>query len=363
MRHLLLLVCVMLMVMDISTANDDQNWAGASGYFAWSKSDNEIDTMLAAMKKADMKVLRIFLTQISSNVKGGHNEAVSDVEPQVGIYNDSILLKVDNLLTKCKTYEIKLTIAIHDRYMLGCWGKDAYYYKYKYPPSSNCGLYPSENDCSAFYSNSDTISFFEKRIEHVLSHYHIGFGKKWSQLDDVIFSFEPQNEPQSYLPKTSPMNSTWLCHMTSYIKSLLPVESSIVTTDGGFGPAVNPLFSTNSKCPHLDVMGVHFYGSATGLSDELPALVKIAHSGQKRIFLQEFGSYGNKKANHTNDQIKVALQNDMPWMYWELSKPGSEDQLEVWISDNTWTQVLSPQGKNTSKQQINQKWPEIWGSK
>lgn len=50
-----------------------------------------------------------------------------DVEPkQVGVYDDSILSALDDLLYEAAAHGVKLTLAMHDRWSLGCWRHDVY---------------------------------------------------------------------------------------------------------------------------------------------------------------------------------------------------------------------------------------------
>ena len=51
---------------------------------------------------------------------------VPDVEPlSVGVYNDTILERLDDLMAEASARGIKLTLALHDRWSLGCWRSDA----------------------------------------------------------------------------------------------------------------------------------------------------------------------------------------------------------------------------------------------
>ena len=46
-----------------------------------------------------------------------------DIEPrQVGTYDDTQLRAIDQLMLEARERGIKLVIAMHDRYQLGCWG-------------------------------------------------------------------------------------------------------------------------------------------------------------------------------------------------------------------------------------------------
>ena len=50
--------------------------------------------------------------------------------------------------------DIKLVIAMHDRYSLGCWGTDAYVAKYNLPKTNCLDGVP---DSTIFYTNANAI--------------------------------------------------------------------------------------------------------------------------------------------------------------------------------------------------------------
>lgn len=82
-------------------------------------------------QKANLRVLRIFIlascTTVSSTCQGANScQTFPDVEsPAVGAWNDTVLQRVDDLMLRATQYGVKLTIALHDRWSLGCWRYDA----------------------------------------------------------------------------------------------------------------------------------------------------------------------------------------------------------------------------------------------
>lgn len=68
------------------------------------------------MKAANLKVVRVFVGSIYANAKGSGNVAVNDVEPNtLGVYDDTILQKIDQLMVECQARGMKLQIVLHDR--------------------------------------------------------------------------------------------------------------------------------------------------------------------------------------------------------------------------------------------------------
>lgn len=79
--------------------------------------------MLDAIKNAQLKTLRIFISYTAQNNKNTGLVEMPDIEPkQVGSYDDTQLRAIDQLMVEAKDRGIKLIIAMHDRYQLGCWG-------------------------------------------------------------------------------------------------------------------------------------------------------------------------------------------------------------------------------------------------
>jgi len=79
--------------------------------------------VLDAVKDAKLKTLRIFISPTPQNNKDTGSVNMPDIEPQqVGTYDDTQLKAIDQLMVEAHDRGIKLIIAMHDRYQLGCWG-------------------------------------------------------------------------------------------------------------------------------------------------------------------------------------------------------------------------------------------------
>lgn len=121
----------------------------------------------------------LFLTEVawdSQSTTGGGSVAACtdtptpDLEPNVvGTYDDTILKKLDVLLYEASQRGLKLTVALHDRWSLGCWRTDAYVKKYNIPRAPSCSKEPGMNDPTVFYESRAALADFTKRIEHILS--------------------------------------------------------------------------------------------------------------------------------------------------------------------------------------------------
>ena len=88
------------------------NWAGADSFFLYAMSDTDRVAHLSAMHDAGMKVVRIFISGVGRGAKGSSATDVPDLEPEtVGVYNDTILERVDQLLYEAVSYGIKLDMS------------------------------------------------------------------------------------------------------------------------------------------------------------------------------------------------------------------------------------------------------------
>lgn len=86
--------------------------------------------VLDAVKDAKLKTLRIFISHTLQNNKDTGSVNMPDIEPrQVGTYDDTQLRAIDQLMLEARERGIKLVIAMHDRYQLGCWGNGMVFFK------------------------------------------------------------------------------------------------------------------------------------------------------------------------------------------------------------------------------------------
>lgn len=124
-----------------------RSFGGASSYYLHTFQVADQVAVLDAMQAAGMQTLRIFISSVFQNEKSAGNNAVDDVEQRtVGVWTDGVLQLIDDLMLRSQQRGIKLIIAMHDRYSLGCWKIDAYVRKYNIPVAADCGHSAQEND-------------------------------------------------------------------------------------------------------------------------------------------------------------------------------------------------------------------------
>jgi mannan endo-1,4-beta-mannosidase len=179
-------------------------WSGANSFFAWTLPQNEQITLINTLREKNVRIIRIFLATVDGGQAGSNALAANDIERyRVGSpYTDSDMLsRVDQFIKNVATYgggRIKLIIALHDRYSLGCYSykADAYVSKYGIPAASACS---PPNDASKFYSNEQAKTDFVNRLRFLLEHVNPHYGQRWGSLSCAIFSFQIENESQGHM--------------------------------------------------------------------------------------------------------------------------------------------------------------------
>jgi hypothetical protein len=291
------------------------------------------------MKDAGMSVVRVFITHIYENNKGSGNDEIPDLEQWgLGQYDDTILKKIDKLMSECYARKMKLIIACGDRYALGFWDTDQYAYAYGIV-SSGSGA-QKVADASAFYTSTSAKTYFDKRIDHILTHKNSYMDNlPWSQLDSVIYALEPQNEPMGHMDLVS---TSWTCDRSGRIKENLPSGSKILVTSGGGITIATSLADWAFTCDAIDVISVHDYG--TSASSSVASLVsgqKKAWNYGKTLLFEEWGALGWSKSSIIESFATALRDAGIPWLYWEVVKPGkASSDFEVWTDESAWSDAI-----------------------
>lgn len=213
---------------------------------------------------------------------------------------------------------IKLIIALHDRYSLGCWSSDWYVSKYNIPTTSNCGSGDiGDNDLSAFYNNANAAADMDRRFAHIVSHRNPNFSNRpWASIPEAIFGFDIQNEGQSHQRNGNIPNPHWICNRAQQLKPLL--SAGVLVHTGGGADVWDSTVSQHFACPSIDVVSVHSYNAGSWSAVLLPVIQTAMKSG-KRIIIEEFGATGRgTKAASLQQQIAVFQSLGVPWMVWQV---------------------------------------------
>eukprot|EP00913_Durusdinium_trenchii_P014979 g14050.t1 len=114
--------------MAMNTDKTNQcNWGGVNSYLLYALPEDHQDTILSDLQSFGLKAVRVWVAGVDKNAKGTASPFVPHFEPKhIGEYDYTVLNMIDKLMLKAQQYGIKLIIALHDRYALGCWSCDGY---------------------------------------------------------------------------------------------------------------------------------------------------------------------------------------------------------------------------------------------
>ncbi|KAH9120459.1 hypothetical protein LEN26_011087 [Aphanomyces euteiches] len=283
----------------------------------------------------------ILCPKVGAGAKGTSSSGVQDLESkQVGQYDDTILKQVDQLMLEAYQHNIKLIIALHDRWALGCWDSDAYVSKYNLPVT-DCSK--AVNRADAFYTNTNAQADIDRRLAHILQHQNPNFGNRaWGNIPEAILGFEPQNESQGWLHSWNNgqlvvPNPNWVCDRATKMRQNIPNKNILILSA-------------------VDVVSIHTYSDAD--SGVLNQFVSLANQYNKRVIVEEFGYTGNKASSFSS--FTSTVQNaGLPWMMWEVLKPGNTGDYETWTDEGSAWQALAKGAANTNSKNGQWAWPEL----
>jgi len=322
------------------TASCAKNWAGSNLYYAAGLYQNEQTYLFTNLRRAGVKVLRVWLDGQPSSVKGTNIRAFPALEPhQIGQYDDTVLNLYDDLMVVARSYGIKLLISMHSFNSLQAGD-----------------VYKQRFGEQGFYTNSQATQAFDNRLRHVLSHVNPKVGKPWSQCNDYIFAFEAENEAMIGLGQPFiQQHQGWQCDRAKTIRAALGNNHGILITTGGESWVDESFQPDFFSCPALDVIACHGYGVGDFNTGKLKSYVQKAQSAGKKLLFEEWGScYYNTPNNNcpsggvlnsgTRDyNIKTwanqIAASGIPWMYWQIlpnKDPHYGEDYEIGIDDVNW---------------------------
>ncbi|KAH9120458.1 hypothetical protein LEN26_011086 [Aphanomyces euteiches] len=317
------------------------NFAGANSYFLHTLAQSDRLEILKAIQNAGLRTVRIFIARIDARAKGTSSSGVQDLESkQVGQYDDTILKQVDQLMLEAYQHNIKLIIALHDRWALGCWDTDAYVSKYNLPVTE-CSK--AVNRADAFYTNTNAQADFDRRLAHILQHKNPNFGNRaWGNIPEAILGFEPQNESQGWLHSTSNgqlvvPNPNWVCDRATKMRQYIPNKNILILSGGG---------TDYDSCKLINFF-------------QCPApICEFGQPVQQGVIVEEFG-YGSNKAANFAKFTSTAQSAGLPWVMWEALKPGNTGDYETWTSESAAWQAIVNGAANANAKAGKWSWPEL----
>jgi len=211
-------------------------------------------------------------------------------------------------------------------------------------------------DSSIFYTNSDAIADFDNRLRHILNFQSPNFGVPWHQLSDAIFAFEVENEAMGHMDVVAP---NWWCDRATTIRNVLGTWGIQISTGGGTDLPTS-LQSQFFSCADLQIIALHDYNlDPSYVASHVDSGKSQALASGKRLLYEEFGALGSDKQSQISTVVSKLISTGVPWMYWELTKPGAgSSNYEVWTDEPSWS-TLQSASLITIEQGGEFGWPEI----
>lgn len=324
-----------------TTSTTTSNWMGVNSMFLYALEDEDRRAHLDALQANGIHVVRVFLRHIPAGWKGSSARTTPDLEDHtVGIYDDTILTRMDELMFECAQRNIKLIIGLHDRWSLGCWAKDAYV--------SHFGLVDVSPYCdwqtnqpAAFYQSDGHV--FVDRLRHILKHPNPFFDNRpWSDLDEAVLAFQAENEPQGHMATLTGHNKTWSCAMANVMRQEL--NANIMVSTGGSGTLDESMADYLFECEDIDIVTLHSYeGDSTVVQEGLQSALQKSRTAphQLRLILEEFGVNNRMYMEYFRQVLGHAVALGIPAMPWEFLRPSNSMEYEFFTDDVLWEATLS----------------------
>lgn len=295
-------------------------WSGANNGDIFDEPESVLDEMMDHLAEADLRVLRIWIDL--------RLEMDADGAPlPVGEYDDCLLEQIDDLMVKARRKGILLLITLHQyNWIKGtALGITPDFYEWracKTPenvyllsltdgPQQVYDPYFVRGWADNYLTDAAARTAYKWRVNHILNHVNPHFGKPWKEINDVIWAWGLQNEPEYLLPSQSctasnyaPLNA-WLNEMASYVKSI--------------DPDTYVALGTKYVCEELgDIMDAEvytFHNYGQGGDDPI-----VQRENWAKLFLvEEFPGY--------EDVMTSSRRNKFPWMFWEYGYLFDGDDL------------------------------------
>lgn len=337
-------------------------WSGVNSFFAWTLPHDDQVSLINTLREKNVRIIRIFLGTIDNGQAGSRALPANDIERyRVGPpYTESdMLMRIDQFMQNVVVYgaeRIKLIIALHDRYSLGCYAykSDGYVSKYGIPTASGCS---PPNNASKFYSNEQAKADFVARLRYLLDHINPHFGQRWGSLSRVVFSFQIENESQGHM---STYTAQWMCDINTRIRSV--INNGILLSTGGDVDYGLSLRLENFQCSALDLIALHDYtmdGDYAHKKFQEP--IRLAQQYGKRVYVEEFGGRGDTQmAQALNAIAATAHQQGLPWLVWQVVPHARSGDYEFFTNEKVAWAAFEHQAYWAQLSPSPFSWPEIW---
>lgn len=364
-RLFYLFAAVILLALLSGCIKGERLWSGVNNGAIFDEQDDRLDEMLEQLAKADLRVVRIWI-----DLRLEMDEDGNDLP--VGEYNDCILDQIDNLMVKAKKKGILLLITLHQyNWIAGNsltisqdfyeWRKcktpvNVYQRSLKEGAQHVYDPYYQRGWGDDYLTNRHAKDAYKQRVNHILNHVNPHFGKPWKEINDVVWAWELQNEPE-YLSGSTEDLWLWLNEMATYVKSVDPGTYVALGTMG---------WEDWGNIQDADIYTIHWYRGPDGLGDSIRRFQQeIGEPYGKLLLMEEFNPLfdmspsGAQRRRHTPERksqfeaiMEECRRNKVPWMFWEYGYWFDGD--DIWHANK----VTAVDGRPVV-------WPDgiLWGAK
>lgn len=179
-------------------------------------------------------------------------------------------------------------------------------------------------------------------MKHIVNHRNAHLGnKKWSELASHIYAFNIQNEGQGHLNNNNAPVPNWWCDRAKQMRNEMGKGSTVpLISTGGGNEFPNSDVDANWNCEELDLIGIHSYYGVDEFANKIPGVLSKAHAKGKLVMIEEFGAAGGSKAQAIQDHINVFNAAQIPWLIWQINKPGKgAGDYEFWTDEESYAVV------------------------
>lgn len=128
----------------------------------------------------------------------------------------------------------------------------------------------------------------------------------------------------------------WSCRHPRNVDNLADSHGRI----GGGNEFPNSDIPENWACDALDVVDIHSYSGVEEFRSKGPVALQHALEADKLMLFEEFGASGENKAQTLRSHIDVFNKLRVPWMPWQISKPGyGANDFEFWTDEEAYEVV------------------------
>lgn len=335
----------------------DSLFAGTNNGDLFDEPDEKIDEMLDNMAKTNLRVLRIFVDlRLEMDANG-------DPLP-VGTYDDCLLEAIDDMMFKASKKGILLFITLHQyNWIHGTSlpiSEDFYSWRKcktpvdVYEEVTESGVGQSVYDpyylrgwSDDYLVNSAAKDAYKRRVEHILNHVNPHFKKPWKDINDVIWAWGLQNEPEYLLSSASGDDDLkdWLSEMATYVKS---IDSNTYVALG-----TKYYDEDLGNITDADIYTINAYGySPSALGEDIRSFKEsIGEPFHKLLLIQELNPGAMRRhtpGNHGEEWTFEALleeirKNNVPWMFWEYGYLFDDD--DIWHRNSVTMEDDDPIGR------------------